>query len=249
MYIIIKELMKKYSIEDVNIVFEDNHVLVVVKPQNLPVCPDGSGDLDLLSILKEYLKEKYDKKGDAFLGLVHRLDRPTGGVMVFAKTSKAAKRLSEEIKKGELEKRYFTVVHGIPKEKQGELIHYLVKNPGKNIVYTVPMATEGAKKAVLYYKVLSVNDKMSLIDIRLKTGRSHQIRVQMSSSGTPLFGDQKYSEGRTLPGYNIALWSVELKFFHPVSKEKLVFRVYPPVEEIPWKYFDVNRFLTINIKF
>lgn len=249
MYIIIKGIMKNFTIDDINIVFEDNHVLVVVKPQNLPVCPDGSGDIDLLTLLKEYLKEKYDKKGDAFLGLVHRLDRPTGGVMVFAKTSKAANRLSEELKIGELEKRYFTIVHGIPKEKQGELVHYLVKNPSKNIVYTVPMATEGAKKAVLNYKVLAVNDKMSLIDVRLKTGRSHQIRVQMSSIGAPLFGDQKYADGRTLPNYNIALWSVELKFFHPITREKLVYRVYPPVDDIPWKYFDINRFLAINIKF
>lgn len=241
--------MKNISIDDINIIYEDNHVIVVVKPQNLPVCPDGSGDIDLLTLLKNYLVKTYNKKGDAYLGLVHRLDRPTGGVMVFAKTSKAARRLSEEMRVGDMEKRYFTIVHGVPKEKQRQLVHYLVKDNSKNIVYTVPMATEGAKKAILDYKVLEINDKLSLIDIKLKTGRSHQIRVQMSSNGTPLFGDYKYSEGKTLVGYNIALWSVELKFFHPVSREKLVFRVYPPIEEIPWRYFDVNRFLTINIKY
>lgn len=241
--------MKNFNIDDINIIFEDNHILVVVKPQNMPACPDETGDKDLLSLLKEYLIQKYDKKGDAFLGLVHRLDRPTGGVMVFAKTSKAAKRLSEELKNNEVEKRYFTVIHGVPKEKQGELVHYLLKDTAKNMVYAVPMATEGAKKAVLDYKVLLVNDKLSLVDVRLKTGRSHQIRVQMSSIGTPLFGDQKYAEGKTLPGYNIALWATELKLLHPITREKLVYRVYPPVDEVPWKYFDVNRFLAINIKY
>jgi 23S rRNA pseudouridine1911/1915/1917 synthase len=241
--------MKNFDIDDINIIFEDNHILVVVKPQNVPACPDETGDKDMVSLLKEYLIKKYDKKGDAFLGLVHRLDRPTGGVMVFAKTSKAARRLSEELRNNEIEKRYFTIVHGTPKEKQGELVHYLFKDTAKNMVYTVPMATEGAKKAVLDYKVLLTNDKMSLVDIRLITGRSHQIRVQMSAIGTPLFGDQKYAEGRTMPGVNIALWATELKFFHPITREKLVYRVYPPVDDIPWKYFDVNRFLAINIKY
>lgn len=241
--------MKEFTIDDINIIFEDNHILVVVKPQNIPACPDGSGDKDLLTLLKEYLVEKYDKKGDAFLGLVHRLDRPTGGVMVFAKTSKAARRLSEELKNGEIEKKYFAVLHGTPREKQGELVHYLVKNKDKNLVYAVPMATEGAKKAILFYKILAVNDKLSLVDVNLKTGRSHQIRVQMTAIGTPLFGDQKYAEGRTLPGYNIALWATELKITHPVTKERLVYRVYPPGDEIPWKYFEINRFLAISIKF
>ncbi len=240
--------MKNFNADN-NIIFEDNHVLVVIKPHNMPVCPDGSGDMDLLTYLKDYLIKKYNKKGQAYLGLVHRLDRPTGGVMIFAKTSKAARRLCEEMRRGELEKRYFAITHGIPKEKQRQLVHYLVKNRAKNKVYTVPMATEGAKKAILDYKVLEINDKLSLVDINLKTGRSHQIRVQMSSTGTPLFGDHKYSDGKTLIGYNIALWSVELKFFHPVSREKLVFRVYPPVDAIPWKYFDVNRFLAINIRY
>lgn len=241
--------MRNFGLEDINIVYEDNHILVVVKPQNMPVCPDASGDKDLLSILKEYLIKKYEKKGDAFVGMVHRLDRPTGGVMVFAKTSKAAKRLSEGLRRGEIEKRYFSIVHGVPKDKQAQLTHYIIKSPTRNMVYTVPMATEGAKKAVLFYKLLAVNDKISLVDIRLKTGRSHQIRVQMAAIGTPLFGDQKYSEGRTLPRYNIALWATELKLFHPVTKERMVFRVYPPIDKMPWKYFDVNRFLSINIKY
>lgn len=239
--------MGKPGYENINIVYEDNHLLVVVKPQNLPCCEDESSDIDLLSLMKQYLKDKHDKPGEAFLGLVHRLDRPTGGVMVYAKTSKAAKRLAEEIKNGEMEKRYLAVLHGTPKEKQNELTHYLLKDTVKNMVYSVPMATEGAKKAVLSYKVLEENGKLCLVDIRLKTGRSHQIRVQMQSIGTPLYGDQKYAEGKT-PLANLALWATELRLTHPTTKEKLVFRVYPPVTEEPWGYFDVNRFLTVTIK-
>lgn len=240
---------KLLTCDDLNIVYEDNHIIVVVKPQNVPSCPDETGDPDMLSVLKEYLIKTYDKKGDAFVGLVHRLDRPTGGVMVYAKTSKAASRLSESIKNGEFDKRYFAVLIGTPREKQiNYLTNYLKKDTERNMVYIATMSEEGAKKAVLSYKVLDENTTMSLADIKLYTGRSHQIRVQMANLGTPLFGDQKYGGDKTPVGFNIALWAVELKFTHPVTKEKLVYRVYPPVEEIPWKMFDVKRFLTISIK-
>lgn len=240
---------KILTIEDLNIVYEDNHIIVVVKPQNVPTCPDETGDVDLLSVIKEYLIKTYDKKGDAYAGLVHRLDRPTGGVMVFAKTSKAAARLSESIRLGELEKRYFAILVGSPKEKQiNYMTSYLKKNTDKNIVYIVPMSEEGAKRAVLSYKVLEESNSMSLVDVKLHTGRSHQIRVQLASVGAPLFGDQKYGGDKTPVGFNLALWAVELKFVHPVTKEKMVFRVYPPIEDTPWKYFDVKRFLTITIK-
>lgn len=240
--------MKQFSIEDINIIYEDNHILVVVKPQNMACCPDNSGDKDMLSLLKEYLINKYDKKGEAFLGLVHRLDRPTGGVMVYAKTSKAAQRLSQGIRENDIEKKYLAVVVGKPRDKQNQLVHYLLKNSTQNKVYSVPMATDGAKKAILNYKVLEENGNYSLIDIRLITGRSHQIRVQFSSIGCPLYGDQKYGEGLS-PIDNIALWATELKFSHPITKERLVYRVYPPIDNIPWKLFDVNRFLAINIKY
>lgn len=240
---------KLLTCDDLNIVYEDNHIIVVVKPQNVPSCPDETGDPDMLSVLKEYLIKTYDKKGDAFVGLVHRLDRPTGGVMVYAKTSKAASRLSESIKNGEFDKRYFAVLIGTPREKQiNYLTNYLKKDTDRNMVYIATMSEEGAKKAVLSYKVLDENTTMSLVDVKLYTGRSHQIRVQMANLGTPLFGDQKYGGDKTPVGFNIALWAVELKFTHPVTKEKLVYRVYPPVEDIPWKMFDVKRFLTISIK-
>lgn len=242
-------MSKIFAVEDLNIVYEDNHIIVVVKPQNVPSCEDETGDTDMLRVIKEYLIKTYNKPGDAFVGLVHRLDRPTGGVMVFAKTSKAASRLCEGIKAGEFEKRYFAVLVGTPKDKQiNYLTNYLKKDEERNIVYVATMSEEGAKKAVLSYKVLEENNSMSLADIKLYTGRSHQIRVQMATLGNPLFGDQKYGGDKTPVGFNLALWAVELKFVHPVTKEKLVFRVYPPVEETPWKYFDVKRFLTISIK-
>ncbi len=241
--------MKEFTYKDLNVVYEDNHVIVVVKPQNIPSCPDETGDTDMLSVVKEYLIKTYNKPGDAYVGLVHRLDRPTGGVMMFAKTSKAAARLSEDIRQGKAEKKYLAVVVGEPKEKSRlGLTHYLLKNSAKNIVYAVPMATEGAKQAVLDYTTIATVGTLSLLSIRLHTGRAHQIRVQMATVGNPLFGDQKYGQGKSPVGFNLALWATELKFIHPTTKETLVFRVYPPVEETPWKNFDINRYLAISIK-
>ncbi|MBR1746706.1 MAG: RNA pseudouridine synthase [Clostridia bacterium] len=241
--------MTDFSYKDLEIVYEDNHVVVVVKPQNVPSCPDETGDLDMQTAIKQYLVEKYDKPGDAYVGLVHRLDRPTGGVMVYAKTSKAAARLCDAIKSGEVEKKYLAVVAGSPKEKcVNGLTHYLIKNPQKNVVMVVPMATEGAKRATLDYRTLAESNGMSLLSVRLHTGRAHQIRVQMATIGVPLFGDQKYGQGKSPVGYNLALWATELKFVHPTTKETLVFRVYPPVHDVPWKFFDVSRYLSIRIK-
>lgn len=242
-------MSKDFDYKKLEIVYEDNHIIVVCKPQNVPSCPDETGDVDLLTCVKQYLIEKYDKKGDAYVGLVHRLDRPTGGVMVFAKTSKAASRLCESIKLGELEKKYYAIVVGEPREKSIiNLTHYLAKNPTKNIVNVVPMSTEGAKKASLDYVVLDSKNNTSLLAIKLHTGRAHQIRVQMQTVGNPLFGDQKYGQNKSPIGYNLALWAVELKFTHPVTKEMMVFRVYPPTDLIPWSFYDVNRFLSISIK-
>lgn len=238
--------------QDINIVYEDNHILVAVKPRNLPVCADESGDKDLLSLLKEYLVEKYNKPGQAYLGLVHRLDRPTGGVIVFAKTTKAAGRLAEAFKEHRVEKKYVAVVSGVPKEKSAELVHYLWKDLAKHTVYSVPMATEGAKKAVLSYKTLETKDVKgsvcSLLTLNLETGRAHQIRVQMATVGNPLYGDQKYGGAKAIKGEQLALWAYSLKFTHPVTGEIMAFRVYPPEEERPWNAFDINRYLTISIK-
>ncbi len=220
----------------VNILYEDNHVLVCIKPQNIPTQQDSSNDLDMLNIVKAYIKEKYHKQGNVYVGLVHRLDRPTGGVMVFAKTSKSAKRLSEQIKTKDFEKNYFAVLCGVPKNTRGTLVHYLKKNEKQNKAYITSKDDEGSKRAELDYNIIETyQDKLSLADVKLKTGRSHQIRVQMSSMKTPLFGDSKY--GKNVNNNNLALWAYKLSFVHPTTKQKLTFVAYPPLCDEPWKCF------------
>lgn len=240
--------MQPITYKDLDIAYEDNHIIVVIKPFNIPSQADITGDMDMLTLIKQYLKEKYAKTGDVYLGLVHRLDRPTGGVMVFAKTSKAASRLSESIRKGEFDKKYLAVVCGVPVHKSGKLEHYLKKDTRNNTVVIAPFSEEGAKRAELDYKVLDDVQGFSLISINLITGRSHQARVQMASLGTPIFGDMKYGADNRSKGYNLALWATEIKFIHPTTKEKMVFRAFPPEESSPWKAFDLGKFLNINKK-
>ncbi len=227
------------------ILYEDNHLIVVLKPQNVPSQGDSTGDKDLLSMVKDYIKETYDKKGEAFAGLVHRLDRPTGGVMVFAKTSKAAARLSEQIKDGSFEKRYLAVVVGTPRDRQARLSDYLFKDEKNNTVKVVPAAIEGAKRAELVYKVLETTPKLTLVDIKLLTGRSHQARVQMQHIGTPIFGDVRYGGDTLAKGHNLALWAYELRFYHPVTKLPMVFVAYPPLDKTPWKFFEIERHVNV----
>lgn len=234
--------------DGVKILYEDNHVLVVVKPQNMPTQADESKDADLLSVLKAYLKETYRKEGEAYLGMVHRLDRPTGGVMVFAKTSKAAARLSEAIADGELDKIYLAVVYDTPKEKQAVLTNYLKKDSSTNNVRVVPDTTDGAKYAELTYKVLQSIGKLSLLGVRLVTGRSHQIRVQLMHIGHPIAGDLRYGGNRPKARCNLALWAAELRFKHPVKDETMVFKVYPPEDEMPWNYFNLEPVFTLSVK-
>ena len=220
------------ELQKINIIYEDNHLLVVEKPINIPVCEDESGDMDLLNILKNYLKNKYKKPGNVYLGLVHRLDRPVGGVMVFAKTSKAASRLSKQVQNHLLEKVYVAVVEGRVPEK-GEWIDYLVKDSKKNQSYITDK--EHGKEAILTYKRLAYGNHFSLVEIHLKTGRSHQIRVQFSSHGFPLVGDAKYnltSDKKT----NVALFAKKISFEHPVTKEKLIFEL-PLPKRYPFSMF------------
>ena len=219
------------------VIYEDNHVLVVIKPQNVPSQKDSSNDQDMQTMCKEYLKEKYNKPGDAFCGIVHRLDRPTGGLMVFAKTSKCADRLSEQIRNGDLQKEYLTIVLGKLKYKTDYLVNYLKKDAKTNTVRIVPQLESDAKKAELTYKVLDETDKLSLVKCELITGRSHQIRVQMAGIGNPVFGDVRYG-GDVAKGWNLALWSYKLCFAHPITKKVMTFVCYPPVEDMPWKYFN-----------
>lgn len=228
-----------------DILYEDNHVIVVLKPQNVPSQADESGDKDMLTMVKEYIKEKYNKPGNVYVGLVHRLDRPTGGVMVFAKTSKAAARLTEQFKNKEAEKTYFAVVCGTLKAKQTKLVNYLLKDEKKNIVKVVPMATTGAKRAELDYTVLEEKDDFSLLKVKLETGRGHQIRVQLSTIGNPIYGDQKY--GKDMPKANLNLFAVELKFKHPTTGDTMVFRAYPPENLKAWNLFDLEKYLSLKV--
>ncbi len=230
--------------EELIILHEDNHIIVALKPQNVPSCEDESKDKDMLTMLKEYIKEKYNKPGNVYLGLVHRLDRPTGGVMVFAKSSKAASRLSEQLKDGDFEKRYFAVLCGTPKEEKATLTHYMKKNAVNNMVYVCPPTVAGAKFAELEYNLVEKTDELCLVDVRLHTGRSHQIRVQMNAIGTPIYGDMRYGGEKAKKG-NLALWAYYLSFTHPVSKEKMVFRVQPPKDLTPWNKFNTERSVTI----
>lgn len=230
--------------EELNILHEDNHIIVVLKPQNVPTCEDESKDLDLLSMVKAYIKQKYNKQGNAYVGLVHRLDRPTGGVMVFAKSSKAAARLSEQMKNGDFEKKYLAVTCGIPKEEQATLRHYLKKNAINNMVYISAPTVDGAKYAELDYKVLETKNDLALLNVRLHTGRSHQIRVQMNAIGCPLYGDMRYGGEKAQKGL-LALWAYYLAFTHPVTKERLVFRVEPPKDGTIWSKFNTDASVTI----
>ena len=230
--------------EDLVILHEDNHIIVVLKPQNIPSCQDESKDEDMLSMVKDYIKTTYNKPGNVYVGLVHRLDRPTGGVMVFAKSSKAASRLSEQMKDGDFEKRYYAVLVGEPKEEKATLTHYMKKNAVNNMVYVCPPSVDGAKFAELDYQVVDKKEGLSLVDVRLHTGRSHQIRVQMNAIGTPIYGDMRYGGEKAKKGY-LALWAYYLSFTHPVSKERLVFRVQPPKENNPWNNFDTEKAVLI----
>lgn len=213
--------------QDLKVIYEDNHIIVVEKKPNIPSQADKTEDIDMLSIVKNYIKEKYQKPGNVYLGLVHRLDRPVGGIMIFAKTSKAASRLSNEVREKVFKKKYLAVVDGKLDKKEGVLEDYLYKDERNNISKVVKKEKKNAKYAKLEYKVLKYNKikDLSLLEINLHTGRHHQIRVQLSNMGHSIFGDQKYgTRGR---GKQIALWAYELTIIHPTTKEKMTFTDMP----------------------
>lgn len=202
------------------ILFEDNHLLVVEKPINVPMQEDESKDLDLLSMAKAYLKETYQKPGNVYCGLVHRLDRPVGGVVVFAKTSKAASRLADSMRQNTWHKRYEAIVEGtLP--NQTTLVDYLHKDEKTNTTQVV--SKDKGKYAELAYTVLASEGNRHKLSIELKTGRSHQIRVQFASRTCPLWGDQRYNKNAKV-GQQLALWAVELSFPHPTTHEMLTFK-------------------------
>ena len=227
------------------ILYEDNHIIVVLKPQMVACCGDESKDDNLLDMIKRYIKVKYNKPGNVYVGLVHRLDRPTGGVMVYAKTSKAASRLSEGMRGGEFEKKYLTVLCGAMTELRGTLTNYLKKNTVNNMVYICTETQDGAKLATLDYKVLDVQGKYTLTEVRLHTGRTHQIRVQMAGISHPVFGDMRYGGALAQKG-KLALWAYSLSFLHPVTKERMKFVACPPEDETPWKAFDLTNLTEIQ---
>lgn len=226
--------------EKLNVIYEDNHIIVVEKPINIPSQGDKTGDIDMLTIIKSYIKEKYNKPGDVYLGLVHRLDRPVGGVMVFAKTSKAAARLSEQVRVKDFKKKYLVIVDGKMENEIGSLENYLLKNERLNMSKVVKEGTKNAKLAKLDYEVLKYDEEinLSVLKVNLHTGRHHQIRVQLSHEGHSIYGDQKYgTRGR---GKQICLWAYEIEIIHPTTKETMKFNVLP--EKIgSWKILeDIN---------
>ena len=213
--------------QEPKVIYEDNHIIVVEKKPNIPSQSDKTGDIDMLTIVKDYIKEKYNKPGNVYLGLVHRLDRPVGGIMIFAKTSKAASRLSNQVREKIFKKEYLAVVDGKFEQKKGSLTDYLYKDERNNISKVVKKEKKNAKLANLDYEVLKYNNvkNLSLIKINLHTGRHHQIRVQLANFNHSIFGDQKY--GTRGQGKQIALWAYKLTIIHPITKEEMEFTDFP----------------------
>jgi len=221
------------------VLYEDNHIIVVEKTANIPSQGDKTGDTDMLTIIKNYLKEKYNKPGNVYLGLIHRLDRPVGGVMVFAKTSKAAARLSEEVRNKIFKKEYLAIVNGKMEERYAQFEDYLWKDEKKNTSYVVKSTKKNAKLASLDYEELNYdeNKNVSLVKINLHTGRHHKIRVQFSSRGHALYGDNKY-HGRGA-GQGICLWAYKITIIHTVTKEEMTFKDIPEKKGM-WKILNNN---------
>lgn len=224
---------------EIPVIFEDNHMLVVTKPPNILSQKDRTNDIDMLTFLKNKIKIRDSKPGNVFLGLVHRLDRPVGGVMVFAKTSKCASRLSDQIRRREFKKTYLAVVHGELSENEGTLVNYLLKNKKTNTVSVVGKKVKGAKKAVLDYKIIDEAEDFSLVKVNLHTGRPHQIRVQFAAIGNPLYGDQRYGFKVNEVGQQIALWSHKIICEHPIFKKRISFTSFPEKVK-PWNSFELE---------
>ncbi len=214
---------------NLNVLYEDNHIIVVEKKPNILSQSDITGDIDLLSMVKKYIKERYNKPGNVYVGLVHRLDRPVGGIMVFAKTSKAAKRLNEQIKNHEFKKTYLAVLDGTLKNKNDKLVNYLYKDEKLKKSMVVDKSHLKAKLSELNYEVIGYNDDKTIVKINLITGRHHQIRVQFSNIGYPLVGDQLYGKENKK---QIMLYAYKLEFIHPTTKEKMTYQILPEWKEL-----------------
>ena len=221
------------------VVYEDNHIIVVNKTASEIVQADKTGDMPLSEIVKQYLKEKYQKPGNVFLGVTHRLDRPVSGLVVFAKTSKALTRLNEMFRTSEVKKTYWAVVKNAPKEPEGELVHFLVRNEKQNKSYAYDKEVPKSKKAILDYRLIGRSENYYLLEVDLKTGRHHQIRCQLAKMGCPIKGDLKYGSPRSNPDGSICLHARTVQFVHPVSKEMI--RLTAPVPEGNlWNGFEID---------
>lgn len=216
------------------VIYEDNHIIIVNKTCSEIVQGDKTGDKPLSEIVKEWLKAKYNKPGNVFCGVTHRLDRPTSGIVVFAKTSKALSRLNEMFKTKEIKKTYWAIVKNMPKAPEGTLKNYLVRNEKQNKSYAYDMEKPNSKQAILHYKLIAQSDKYKLLEIDLETGRHHQIRCQLAKIGCPIKGDLKYGFDRSNPDGGISLHARKISFIHPVSKE-LIEVIAPTPDDNLWK--------------
>ena len=213
--------MKSKITSEPKVIFEDNHLLVIHKPTGWLVQGDKTGDATLTDWGRKYIKEKYDKPGEVYLHPVHRLDRPVSGIVTFARTSKASERLNRLFREDKVEKSYLAIVQGVPNDTEGNLVHWLVKDGSKNLVKAYNKERNGAKRAELSYEVLLVEKGHSLLMVKPKTGRPHQIRVQLASMKCPIVGDLRYGKGTPNPDKSISLHAFQLSFVHPVRKEPL----------------------------
>ncbi|MCW1735368.1 RluA family pseudouridine synthase [Anaerorudis cellulosivorans] len=220
------------------VLYEDNHIIIINKSPKEIVQGDKTGDKPLSDMVKDYLKKKYNKPGNVFCGVVHRLDRPTSGIVVFAKTSKALTRLNEMFKKGEIDKTYWAIVKDVPPQNEGVLVHYVIKNEKNNKSTAYDTEKPHTQKAVLHYKLIGRSQKYYLLEVKIETGRHHQIRCQLAKIGLPIKGDLKYGAQRSNPDGSISLHARNISFVHPVSKQ--IIDITAPVPDDPlWKAFEI----------
>ncbi len=220
------------------VVYEDNHIIVVNKTASEIVQGDKTGDTPLSETVKQYLKEKYNKPGNVFIGVTHRLDRPVSGLVVFAKTSKALARLNDMFRLGEVKKTYWAIVKERPQTEEDELVHWLVRNEKQNKSYAYDKEVKNAKKAILHYQLIAHSQNYHLLEVDLKTGRHHQIRCQLAKMGCPIKGDLKYGSPRSNPDGSICLHARSIRFIHPVSKEEINLTAPVPSGNL-WNGFEI----------
>lgn len=219
------------------VLYEDNHIIVINKAAGEIVQGDKTGDASLCDTMKAYIKEKYAKPGNVFIGLPHRLDRPVSGIVVFAKTSKALERLNRMFSEGSVKKIYWALTKGIPQPAEAELVSWILRNEKMNKSFSYPKEVKGSKRAILHYRLAAASQNYNLIEVELKTGRHHQIRCQLSSIGCPIKGDLKYGAQRSNPDGSISLHARYIEFVHPVSKEQIAITAPLPDDRL-WQSFE-----------